>query len=213
MMGWIQQGGVIAVLLIGAAGCSMSRYRPGRQPALTEREKAIEADLKFLSVDVGVRNTLEYEKLSRTADRIEAMISLDGVGCFKDEKGSQNYPVWIGRWLYPDRANFLMFVSNMSSGSLTDRTARTFWHQATVNCEKVVAPDFIRQTGHSDQWSFWQMGYPAVMVTDTTTYRTNTYDTPNDKMDGLDMANLGRVGEGIVAVMRDLAGAAEVDSI
>ena len=158
----------------------------------------------FQSADMG---SLVYAKMCKARnDKIEAMVCLDTVGYFTDVKGSQKYPISIGKWLYGDRGNFLMFVSDFSSSDLTNKTAKLFRDKATINCEKAVFPDFVREVGFSDQWSFWQMGYPAVMVTDTAFNRNNAYHTTRDTMNLLKMDDLGRVGQGIMGVMRELAG-------
>jgi hypothetical protein len=38
----------------------------------------------------------------------------------------------------------------------------------------------------SDHRSFWEVGYPALMVTDTAFYRNQAYHTPNDTPETLD---------------------------
>jgi hypothetical protein len=57
----------------------------------------------------------------------------------------------------------------------------------------------------SDQWSFWQFGYPAFMVTDTALFRNPNYHTPSDTPETLDYVRMARVTEGLVSVTLDLA--------
>jgi hypothetical protein len=40
--------------------------------------------------------------------------------------------------------------------------------------------------GWSDHWSFWQEGYPAIMVTDTAPFRYPHYHTAADTPDRID---------------------------
>jgi hypothetical protein len=59
--------------------------------------------------------------------------------------------------------------------------------------------------GWSDQWAFWQRGYPGVMVTDTAPYRYPHYHTADDTIDKIDFNQLARVVSGLADVIADLA--------
>jgi hypothetical protein len=47
-------------------------------------------------------------------ERIEAMLSLETIGYFTDQPGSQGYPFPFS-YFYPDTGNFIGFVGNLSS--------------------------------------------------------------------------------------------------
>ena len=49
-------------------------------------------------------------------DNIRLMISLETMGYFRDEPNTQSYPP-LFRYFYPDRGNFIAFVSNFRSGN------------------------------------------------------------------------------------------------
>jgi len=68
-----------------------------------------------------------------------------------------------------------------------------------------TAPDNIPGIGWSDHWSFWMMGYPAIMITDTALFRNPFYHTPQDTPDKLDYARMARVVHGMTHVVRALA--------
>jgi hypothetical protein len=65
-------------------------------------------------------------------------------------------------------------------------------------------PGSIQGVGWSDHWSFWQQGYPAVMVTDTAPFRYAHYHEPSDTVDQVDFASLARVVDGLDAVLDEL---------
>jgi hypothetical protein len=65
-------------------------------------------------------------------------------------------------------------------------------------------PEFIPGVGFSDHWSFWQEGYPAVMVTDTAPFRYPHYHEPTDTTDKIDFEKLARVVRGMEKVVADL---------
>jgi hypothetical protein len=57
----------------------------------------------------------------------------------------------------------------------------------------------------SDQWSFWQFGYPGVMITDTAPFRYPYYHHPLDTPDKIDFDHMARVVAGLEGVVRELA--------
>lgn len=138
-------------------------------------------------------------------DRIVGMMSLETIGYYSDEEGSQQYPPPFG-WFYPDRGHFIAFVANTSSGGLVRRAVRAFRASAQFPSEGVAAPGFITGIGWSDHWSFWQAGYPAFMVTDTAPFRYPFYHTEEDTPDKLDYERMARVTEGLVSVVEEMGG-------
>ena len=63
----------------------------------------------------------------------------------------------------------------------------------------------VKRIGWSDDWSFWQQGYPALMVTDTAPFRYAWYHTAHDTPDKVDFGRLARVVSGLVPVVDRLA--------
>ena len=55
-------------------------------------------------------------------------------------------------------------------------------------------PASIEGVAWSDQWSFWRLGYPALMVTDTAPFRYPHYHEPTDTPDKLDYDRFALVG-------------------
>ena len=136
-------------------------------------------------------------------DRITAMISLETIGYYSDEKGSQHYPKPLN-WFYPSRGNFIAFVGNSGSGGLVRRVVGRFRRDAAFPSEGAAVPGFIKGVGWSDQWSFWKCGYSGVMVTDTAPFRYPYYHSTGDTPDRIDYERTARVVEGLGVVVRDL---------
>ncbi len=134
---------------------------------------------------------------------VVAMISLESIGYYDDSEGSQRYPFPFGL-LYPDRGNFVAFVGNSSSCGLVRRVVRTFRDDASFPSEGAALPGSIPGIGWSDHWSFWQIGVPALMVTDTAPFRNPHYHTSHDTPDTLDYDRMARVVEGLGPVVHDL---------
>jgi Zn-dependent M28 family amino/carboxypeptidase len=137
-------------------------------------------------------------------DRIIGMLSLETMGCYSEEKGSQQYPAPIGL-VYPDTGNFIGFVANVQSTRLLLKARRAFRRRTSFPLQSAALPDAIPGVGWSDHWAFWQAGYPALMVTDTAPFRYPWYHTPQDTPDKIDYEKLGQVVDGLEAVVSALA--------
>ena len=137
-------------------------------------------------------------------NRVTAMLSLETMGYYSDEKGSQQYPGEIAS-LYPDVGNFIGFVANSASARLLLKARRAFERRTPFPLQSAAAPDEVPGVGWSDHWSFWQAGYPAMMVTDTAPYRYPWYHTAEDTPDKIDYEKLAHVVDGLEAVIESLA--------
>jgi hypothetical protein len=134
------------------------------------------------------------------------MLSLETIGYYSDQPGSQRYPFPLGLF-YPGSGHFIAFVSNLRSRSLLHRALGAFRRHARFPSEGVAAPAFIPGLDWSDHWSFWEQGYPAIMVTDTALYRYPWYHSVQDTPERIDYERLARVVAGLHGMLRELAGA------
>lgn len=138
-------------------------------------------------------------------DPISAMISLETIGYFSDAPRSQTYPsLGIGAF-YPTKGNFIGFVGNVGSRTLLRRAIGLFREQAKLPSEGAALPSFIPGVGWSDQWAFWQLGYPAIMITDTAPFRYPHYHFATDLPDKLDYDRFALVVSGMEKVIAELA--------
>lgn len=150
--------------------------------------------------------SLVYAKHCRElGDKIAGALVLDTIGCYSDEKGSQQYPLGILKAFYPARGNFIAFIGNVGSRALVRGCVGSFREHVQFPCEGMAAPEAIPGVGFSDHWSFWQAGYPALMVTDTAMYRYPHYHSAQDTPDQIDYDRMARVVAGLVPVIEDLA--------
>jgi Peptidase family M28 len=140
-------------------------------------------------------------------DQIAAMISLETIGYFSNESGSQSYPAPGLGLLYPRTGNFIAFVGNVASRSLLREAIGEFRRHAQIPSEGGALPAMIPGVGWSDQWSFWQHGYPGIMVTDTAPFRYPHYHAATDTPDKLDYDSMTRVVAGMEKEIQYLANA------
>ncbi len=136
------------------------------------------------------------QRCHQRGEKVVAMLSLESLGYFRDEAGSQQYPAGLEH-VYPTTANFIAFASNLGSRGLLRDCIDVFRVHATIPSEGGALPEAVPGVAWSDQWSFWRFGYPAIMVTDTAPYRNPNYHTVRDKPETLDYDRLARVVEGL----------------
>ena len=187
-----------------ASMLEISRHFATLTPALTVRFVAFvnEEPPSFFTAQQG---SAVYAKAARArGDDIRLMVSLETMGCYFDEPGSQRYPL-LFRYFFPDRGNFLGLVSDFRSGRLMRRMARAFRRHSDFPLEHVAAFRWIPGIAWSDHLSFWRQGYRALMVTDTAFYRYHYYHTPEDTPDKLTYPAFGRATEALSRCLADMA--------
>jgi hypothetical protein len=145
------------------------------------------------------------KRCQERGDRIVGMISLETIAYFSDAPGSQRYPSPGLGLFYPSKGNFIGFASDTRSRSLLRTTVSAFRKTGKLPCEGASLPAAIPGIGWSDQWSFWQCGYPAIMVTDTAPFRYPHYHEPTDTPDKLDYDRFALVVSGMESVIKELA--------
>jgi Zn-dependent M28 family amino/carboxypeptidase len=154
----------------------------------------------------GQMGSMVYAKAARArGDDIRLMVSLEMLGCFTDEPGSQRYPPLL-RFFYPDRGNFLAFVSNFSSRRSLRQLVGAFRAHSDFPAESLATFEFIPGVAWSDHVSFWRQGYRALMVTDTAFYRYAYYHTARDTPEKLNYAAMAKIVEGLQRALAALAG-------
>jgi hypothetical protein len=156
----------------------------------------------FMGPDMG-----SWASAKRSRDRndtVRAMFSLEMLGYYRDEPGSQRYPFPLG-FFYPDRADFIAFVGDLGARELVRRSILLFRKHAHFPSQGVAAPSFIPGVTWSDHWSFRDHGFDAIMITDTAFNRYPHYHLPSDTAEKLDYERMARVALGLAAMLKELA--------
>jgi Zn-dependent M28 family amino/carboxypeptidase len=157
----------------------------------------------FPTSAMGSRN---YAVAARArGDRIMAMLSIESIGYYDTHSGSQRYPFPLSL-VYPDVGDFIGFVSDLRSGPLVRRAIARFRSAVSFPSQGAALPSWMPGVWWSDHWSFWREGYRAIMITDTAPFRNPFYHSAQDTPDKLDYGRMGRVVDGLEAVVADLAG-------
>lgn len=132
---------------------------------------------------------------------VKCMICLEMIGYYSDQRGSQHYPVGLMRLFYPGKANYIAVVGKTGQGKLVRHTKRAMKRHSDIPVCSINAPAFIPGIDFSDHLNYWQYGYEAVMITDTSFYRNANYHEKTDTLNTLDIDKMAKVVKGVVAVI------------
>ncbi len=184
-----------------AAVLSLARKLAQFKPKKTLRfvEFVNEEPPFFWTTEMG---SLVYaERCKQQQENIVAMLSLETIGYYSDQANSQQYPLNLLKWFYPNQGNFISFIGNFKSRSLVQNVINEFRNSASFPSQGVALPNWVPGVGWSDHWSFWQQDYPALMVTDTALYRYPYYHTTQDLPEYINFEYLARVVSGLEQVI------------
>jgi len=187
-----------------AALLEISRMFQMVEPALSVRFVAFvnEEPPFFMTSQQG---SMVYAQAARRRDEdIQLMASLETIGCYSDEPGSQIYPP-LFKPFYPDRGNFLGMVSDFRSRAVLRRVAAAFRAHSDFPLQTVSTFRFVPGVSWSDHRSFWCQGYRAVMITDTAPYRYPHYHAATDTPDKLAYGKLTQVTLALFAAFNEVA--------
>jgi Zn-dependent M28 family amino/carboxypeptidase len=136
---------------------------------------------------------------------LAGMISLEMLGYADATPGSQQMPEAL-RALYPDTGDFIGVVGNARSTNFCEQITASMRRTPGLKVESLTVPgngEAIPPTRLSDHSPFWDRGFPALMITDTSFFRNPHYHTPADTHDTLDFDFLALVTEGVITAVRD----------
>ncbi|MEM7427645.1 MAG: M28 family peptidase [Pseudomonadota bacterium] len=209
-------------LIIGAHYDVYSRRNPGADDnasgvagmlalaRMIAREKpALEHQIEFVAYtheeysNIGPSHTGSVNHANRIKRQnvpLKLMISVEMIGYFKDEPGSQRMPLALLKPFYPDVANFIGVVGELWDRSNVKRVKSLMQSASDLPVYSLNAPVFIPEAGFSDHRSYWERGLPAVMVTDTAFLRNPNYHRPTDTPDTLDYERMADVVKGLYLV-------------
>ena len=128
---------------------------------------------------------------------VKAMICLEMIGYFTDEPKSQTYPISALKVIYPSVGNFIAVVGNFSQGKLTRHMKKYMLQGGNIPVYSINAPKMMTGIDFSDHRNYWALGYPAVMINNTSFYRNKNYHQATDTIDTLDFDKMTEVVKGV----------------
>ena len=139
-------------------------------------------------------------------DPIRFMISLETIGYYRNQQGSQTYPPLL-KYFYPDTGNFISFVSNLRSRRIMRECVRVFSSVTDFPVQSIATLSLVPGVSWSDHLAFWRHGYKAFMITDTAFYRYPYYHTAHDTPDKLNYVPFAEMTDGLFLMLSQLANA------
>jgi hypothetical protein len=136
------------------------------------------------------------EKLS-----LDGMICLEMVGYTCLEPGCQHYPFPLRFFDYPKVGDFIGIVGNFGSKSFSRKLVKSLQRNPGLPVVSLSVPLngwILPSVRLSDHASFWDKGFPAVMVTDSAFFRNPHYHLPSDTMDKLDLDFMAELVKSLV---------------
>ena len=193
----------VAVLLEAAYILSKQNLDKTVQFAAFTLEEPQPQTIHFL---IGSDNFAREAKRSKSS--YEAVLILESVGYSDDGEGSQIVPLLV-RTAVPKRGNFLGLIANSKSKGIMDAFHKVSGEHVpellTVTYRVPLSGRFIPETRFSDHASFWNAGYPAIMLTDTAMFRNPHYHTCHDRFETLDFVFMTNVTKAVLSVILKLA--------
>lgn len=138
-------------------------------------------------------SSVHAKSLKESGKPVRGVVSLDMIGYYSEK---QNWPYFFIKLLYPVRGNFIAI-----GGRWKDRVLAKDLKAGIAGAGGVRAVSYsgavIVGVELSDHRSYWEYGYPAVIVTDTAFMRNDNYHTPRDTPETLDYGKMARVVDGV----------------
>ena len=149
-----------------------------------------------------IGSSMLAEQLRAERQRLKLMVSLEMLA-YTGSMQSYPHPA-MGR-LYGNRGDFIALVANARAGlSLARLTHAMGQHVKTRALPVPRAGIDVPAVRRSDHSPFWDQGYNALMVTDTSFMRNPHYHRMSDTIDTLDLPFFASVIDGLEAALSEL---------
>ncbi|MEX2531760.1 MAG: M28 family peptidase [Gemmatimonadota bacterium] len=141
--------------------------------------------------------------------RYQAALILEMVGFATQREESQRIPLPLRALDLPRTGNFLAAVGDGGSRALLANFRRAAEAAAPqlplVTVTSPLQGWLIWNTRRSDHASFWDRGWPALLLTDTSFLRNPHYHRSSDTVETLDFPFMAKVVRGVAAAVKVLA--------
>jgi aminopeptidase YwaD len=157
--------------------------------------------------EYGLTGSRAYAKyLHDRGESLRLMLSLEMLGYRDNAPNSQHYPSKVLEKIYPHQGNFIALIGQWQT---IPAMTRLWWGCRNAGVRSQWLPvinqgRIVPDTRRSDHAPFWDLGYPAIMVTDTANLRNPYYHQPTDTLETLDLDFLTKVCQGLIRGIKAL---------
>lgn len=179
----------------------IARCWPDWRPSTGPEVELVVTDLE----EHGMLGGAEHARLwlSRT-ERLLGMIALEMIGYCDQRPYTQMLPKQlVGK--YPTTGNFIAVIGNQNSTELIGYFREGLKEIPRLPVETLQVPEngnLLQAVRLSDHSPFWDAGFPAVMITDTSFLRNPHYHRGSDTIETLDLEFLRQVTAGCLRAIR-----------
>lgn len=142
------------------------------------------------------------DALRQSNKKVKMMISLDSVGRFNSEQGSQQHPFSFMKFFYPNKGDYISLMGRLQDYSAMRDVKNSFASASSLPLYSFNAPENFPKISSSDHHHYWKQGYPALLVTDTAEYR-NVNDASLEVAERLDYKKMALLVQGLYQVVMD----------
>lgn len=154
-------------------------------------------------------STAYVNDLKQEKREVIGMVSLEMIGYTDSRKGSQKLPASLtGR--FRDTGDFIALVANGKSKNILQTFCEQFQKIENLPLEHLSLPFngwLLPPSRLSDHSPFWDAGYPALLITDTSFFRNPHYHLSSDTLKTLNVDFIRKVAQGVADAVRTIASA------
>jgi len=140
--------------------------------------------------------------LKAAGREVSLMLSLEMIGWFDDTPDSQAYPLPGMSLLYSDRGDFIAIIGRFGDWAQARKVKAAMLGASDLPAFSMNTSVLIPGVDLSDHRSYWNEGYPALMITDTAFYRNPHYHAAGDTHDKLDYRRMAQVVQSVFAIVQ-----------
>jgi len=146
-------------------------------------------------------STVHARSLRQQGVSVRVALVMDMIGFFSDEPATQDVPFSILKPFYPSRGNFIAIIGKFGQGDVVRGVKRAMRRASPLPVYSMNGAAFLEGVDWSDHLNYWNAGYPAVLITDTSFYRNKLYHSAGDTVDRLDFERMAAVVQGVHAAV------------
>lgn len=154
----------------------------------------------FTSVKT-IGSEVHAKSLKRSGTKVRMMLSLDSVGHFNSESGSQKYPYGFLHAFYPSQGDYISVVGGLGEYQSLIDLKKSFVRSTPLPIVSFNLLDHFVPTGAKDHLHYQEQGYPSLLITDTAKFRKQ--DEKKSVVETLDYKRMGLLVKGLYQVVMD----------
>lgn len=121
------------------------------------------------------------------------MLCFEMIGYFSDKPNSQNFPSEELEKIYPNTGNFIIVVGLEKQSDFSKKVHSLMKADASIDVQLINFPAPLGIASLSDHRNYWEFGFPAVMINDTSFLRNPHYHQKSDTIETLDFKKMTAV--------------------